>query len=243
VQGLTVYKRTILGYFGIVSTEAQSNHLPNRSWSIRRQRIVLLSGVVVVGLMIWGLYGLANAPYRPPQDMSTLLDGDEIELVYTLIDVLAVVWLVLAVVLITKLRPRQGIPPAAQKRTMTARLRAVLSFLRGKREGHGWDKWSIRRIVMFTIPVLIVPATAVAYNYFNIDQRLFLKRLGCGCGPFFNTNHLSLTVYGTLMASTASSWWSAVRGLSPGSFWTVVGGFIVVGIVFFRQFMYYNLWL
>ena len=99
------------------------------------------------------------------------------------------------------------------------------------------------RIVLFAAPLLVVPVIALSYHHLNIDRRMFVGRLGCGCGPFFNTNHLSLTICGLLLSGTAASWWFAARGLSRTWFWTLVGGFVVLGLVFFRQFMDHNGWL
>jgi len=46
----------------------------------------------VVGGMIWALHELAIMPYRPPQDMTTLLDGPTEAIVSFLIGILAVAW-------------------------------------------------------------------------------------------------------------------------------------------------------
>jgi hypothetical protein len=99
------------------------------------------------------------------------------------------------------------------------------------------------RIVLLVAPLLVLPVAALFYTHLNIDRRLFVERLGCGCGPFFNTNHLSLSLCGLLLAGTASSWWFAARSLSRIWFWVVACGFVILGLVFFRQFMYYNAWL
>ena len=98
------------------------------------------------------------------------------------------------------------------------------------------------RIVLFAAPLLVVPVVAICYTHLNIDRRMFVGRLGCGCGPFFNTNHLSLTLCGLLLSGTASAWWFATRGLPRAWFWALVAGFVALGLVFFRQFMYHNAW-
>lgn len=99
------------------------------------------------------------------------------------------------------------------------------------------------RITLFATPLLMLPAVGQLYTHLNIGRRMFVERLGCGCGPFLNTNHLSLTISGLLLVSAAGSWWFAARGLSRTCFWSMVAGYLVLGLVFFRQFMYHNLWL
>jgi hypothetical protein len=54
--------------------------------------ILPLALLVFVGGIIWALRELAVMPYRPPNDMSTMLGGPEEELVWTLIAILAVIW-------------------------------------------------------------------------------------------------------------------------------------------------------
>jgi len=99
------------------------------------------------------------------------------------------------------------------------------------------------RIVLFAAPLLVLPVVALFYTHLNVDRRMFVGRLGCGCGPFFNTNHLSLTLCGLLLSGSAASWWFAARGLPRAWLWALVSGFVVLGLVFFRQFMYHNAWL
>lgn len=104
------------------------------------------------------------------------------------------------------------------------------------------------RIVLFTAPLLVVPVVALAYTHLNIDKRMFVERFGCGCSKpegysWFNTNHLTLIVAGLLLSSVASSWWFVVRGLPRKWSILLASGFVVLGLVFFRQFMYHNAWL
>ena len=56
-------------------------------------RAVLLVALVILPVLIYLLFELQRLPYRPPQDMSTLLGGSEIAAVRVLIGVLAVGWL------------------------------------------------------------------------------------------------------------------------------------------------------
>jgi hypothetical protein len=96
--------------------------------------------------------------------------------------------------------------------------------------------------MLATGPLAVLPSVAVLYTHLNVGQRLFVNRLGCGCGPFFNTNHLSWTVGWGLVLGTAIAWWFATSGLSPR--WRAVGFtlFVALSLVFIRQFMYYNEW-
>lgn len=90
--------------------------------------------------------------------------------------------------------------------------------------------------------MIVVPSVALAYTYLNIDRRMFVEHLGCGCGPFINTNHLSFALCGLLLAGTASSWWMAARSLSRSWFWVLASGFIVLGFAFLRKFINHNAW-
>ena len=98
------------------------------------------------------------------------------------------------------------------------------------------------RIMLATGPLAVLPSVAVLYTHLNVGQRLFVKRLGCGCGPFFNTNHLSWTVCWGLLLGTAFAWWFATSGLSPRSRAVGLALFVALSLVFIRQFMYYNEW-
>jgi len=98
------------------------------------------------------------------------------------------------------------------------------------------------RITLATGPLFVSPAVAVLYTYLNIGKRLFVQHLGCGCSPFFNTNHLSWTVCWILLLGTAASWWFSTSGLALR--WRAAGValFVALCLVFIRQFMYYNEW-
>jgi hypothetical protein len=60
--------------------------------------------LILVGGIIWLLHELAIAPYRPPYDMSTLLDGPEEAFVHFLISVFVVGWATILVWCISRLR-------------------------------------------------------------------------------------------------------------------------------------------
>lgn len=98
------------------------------------------------------------------------------------------------------------------------------------------------RITLLVAPLLVMPAAGLAYTIMNISDRMFVEKLGCGCDPFFNTNHLSLTVSGGLLVSAAVSWGLASRGLSRWWLCLLVAAFVVLGRLFFQQFMDHNLW-
>ena len=99
------------------------------------------------------------------------------------------------------------------------------------------------RIALFSAPVFVLPAAGMYYTHLNIGRRMFVDRLGCGCAPGFNTNVLSDVVAAVLLLGAALCWWLAARGLSRGWFWTLAGGFFLLGLAFFSQFMAHNLWL
>jgi hypothetical protein len=80
------------------------------------------------------------------------------------------------------------------------------------------------------------------YTDLNIGQEKYVKFFGCGCAPYFNTNHLTLTVYSTLMAGNMMLWWFASDGWGwhwRAAYFSVCGLLALVG---FRIFLRYNLW-
>ena len=93
--------------------------------------------------------------------------------------------------------------------------------------------------------VALLTATALGWAYFNlnIQQSLFVDRLGCGCKPHYNNNDLTLCV-GLFMALPVA----AVAGISSRF---VVGqlrlpflgvSFALIGY-WFLKFCYFNWWL
>ena len=100
------------------------------------------------------------------------------------------------------------------------------------------------RAALIGAPLLLLPGVALYYTHLNIDNRLFVGKLGCGCGPFFNTNHLTWIVASVLWIGAVLFWWTASHGLS---FWwrmaVFVAGFLLVGRLWFRPFLDCNLWL
>ncbi|GDX09886.1 hypothetical protein LBMAG57_16580 [Verrucomicrobiota bacterium] len=91
---------------------------------------------------------------------------------------------------------------------------------------------------------LVLPgAVFVIYTDLNIHQRLFVERFGCGCHPFFNTNHLSLGISAAVLCLSALLWWPASSGFSQRC---RVGFRMVSGVAslwFLRFFMMHNGWL
>jgi hypothetical protein len=65
--------------------------------SIKARRIVLLGLLAVVSFLIWALWELACSPYGSHRDLSISFGGSELTVVFTLITVLAMVWVVGAV--------------------------------------------------------------------------------------------------------------------------------------------------
>ena len=73
----------------------------------RRSRLWLALLLAVLTIIIYGLWDLEHAPYRPPHDMSTLLGGPELALVRGLIRIFAVAWVATLLGLLYTLRPRR----------------------------------------------------------------------------------------------------------------------------------------
>jgi hypothetical protein len=91
--------------------------------------------------------------------------------------------------------------------------------------------------------LLLPSAVFVIYTDLNIHQRLFVERFGCGCRPFFNTNHLSLIVSAGVLFLSGLLWWPASRSFPKRG---RIGFRIVSGIAslwFLRFFMMHSGWL
>ena len=61
--------------------------------SKRRGRLWYSLLLFVLTLIIWGLWDLEHAPYRPPHDMSTLLGAPELAFVRGAIRVVGLMWM------------------------------------------------------------------------------------------------------------------------------------------------------
>lgn len=100
------------------------------------------------------------------------------------------------------------------------------------------------KTVSAIVASLVLPGAAfVVYTDLNITRRLFIERLGCGCHPFFNTNHLSLGISAAVLVLSALLWWRASGGFSHRwriGFRMVFG---VASLLYLRFFMMHNYWL
>ena len=100
----------------------------------------------------------------------------------------------------------------------------------------------MRSVFRLITPLLWLPVAGLLYMHLNIGRRLFVERLGCGCEEGFNTNWLSLIVCLALLLSSGTGCWFGSRGLSRRWRVAYLNCCGIAFLVFFRQFMYYNLW-
>ena len=70
----------------------------------RRNRLWFGLGLVAVSLVLFGLRKLETMPYRPPDDMNTLLGGPELAIVRTLMLLFAALWCVLLIGFVVSFR-------------------------------------------------------------------------------------------------------------------------------------------
>ena len=91
---------------------------------------------------------------------------------------------------------------------------------------------------------LALPCVIFAiYTDSNISERLFVERLGCGCHPFFNANHLSLIIGVFTATISFLLLWSASHQFAlrwRNSYRAITG---VYALLFLRFFMMKNYWL
>lgn len=69
-----------------------------------RVKWILHIGTIAIALAEWLLFELLRAPYRPPEDMRTLLGREKYSVPY-LMAALGIVWTVVSIWLLVSLRP------------------------------------------------------------------------------------------------------------------------------------------
>ncbi len=102
----------------------------------------------------------------------------------------------------------------------------------------------VSRLLLVAVPLFGLVGVGFAYTDLNINQRMFLDHLGCGCADGFNTNHLTMTLGFTCAGLALPAWWLAASGqpwklrltLTAAEVLALLLGFIVP---FFRH----NFWL
>jgi hypothetical protein len=88
---------------------AEPDGLESAVFRLRRKRFNLVCILLTLAFVIAGLYLLARAPYRPPHDMTTLLDGQELQMVWFFIGVFSLCWLLLFVALLQTFRRKSNV--------------------------------------------------------------------------------------------------------------------------------------
>lgn len=102
----------------------------------------------------------------------------------------------------------------------------------------------VSRLLLVTVPLFGLAGVGFAYTDLNINQRMFVDHLGCGCVEGFNTNHLTMTIGFTCAGLTLVAWWLASNGLP----WKVrltrtVTGVLGLLLCFIVPFFRHNFWL
>lgn len=102
----------------------------------------------------------------------------------------------------------------------------------------------VTRLLLVAVPLFGLAGVGFTYTDLNINQRMFVDVLGCGCEPSFNTNDLTMCVGLTSMGLALTAWWLAASGL-PWKARLVLSSleFLVLGALFFRTFCRHNFWL
>jgi hypothetical protein len=98
------------------------------------------------------------------------------------------------------------------------------------------------RALALVVPLVLGVLVSMGYTYLNIETRMFADSWGCGCGPFPNTNHLSLAFYSVLVAATATLGWHFSDELPKAWRWGYIVAILGGGLLLFRIFMSHNAW-
>jgi hypothetical protein len=103
---------------------------------------------------------------------------------------------------------------------------------------------STTKIVLAFVAAIALPCVVfLNYTALNINERLFVDRFGCGCHPFFNTNHLSLLISSGVLFLSGLLWWPA-SGILPQKSRLGFRVFSAVASLWYlRFFMMHNSWL
>lgn len=102
----------------------------------------------------------------------------------------------------------------------------------------------VSRLLLVAVPLFGLAGVGFAYTDLNINQRMFVDHLGCGCADGFNTNDLTMCVGLTSMGLALTAWWLAASGLAWKTRLVLSSlEFLVLGAVFLRTFCRHNFWL
>lgn len=94
------------------------------------------------------------------------------------------------------------------------------------------------------MPLFALAGVGFAYTDLNINQRMFVDHLGCGCADGFNTNHLTMTLGFTCAGLALPAWWLAASGLPWKLRLTLtVAGVLALLLGFIVPFFRHNFWL
>jgi len=98
-------------------------------------------------------------------------------------------------------------------------------------------------VLKMLVPVLSLPGVGLLYWDLNMNRRLFVGRLGCGCCEGFNTNHLTYIFCFTVMGAAGTGAWFASRRVRKEWRMGYLAGIAVLLWEFLIHFVDRNLWL
>lgn len=108
-----------------------------------------------------------------------------------------------------------------------------------------------QRLTTLGLKDFVLPATVwsgtflfgAAYTWLGVEQRLFVRRLGCGCETGFNANDLTLAVgMGMFLGVMAPTWRSVSRSSClTRTLWGI--GLSGLSLALLLSFLRQNWWL
>ena len=102
----------------------------------------------------------------------------------------------------------------------------------------------VLRSLLVTVPLFGLAGVGFAYTDLNINQRMFVDALGCGCKLGFNTNELTKTIGLASLGNVLATWWLAASGLPWKVRLSLIGAAAVVLFFgFLVPFFRHNFWL
>lgn len=101
----------------------------------------------------------------------------------------------------------------------------------------------MKKILYLPIPLIGVSLIGITYFYLNMHELLYVHRLGCGCAPGFNTNHLTLTIWAMLFTLEILGSIRASKGMTKSIRIPYLAGSVILALYLSRFHFRYNIWL
>lgn len=101
----------------------------------------------------------------------------------------------------------------------------------------------MKKIRYLPLPLICASLIGITYFYLNMHKLLYVRRLGCGCAPRFNTNHLTLTIWAMLFTLGILGSIHASKGMTNSIRIPYLAGSAILALYLSRFHFRHNIWL